>query len=56
MKISAHYDAKKNVTSIEKKLKENELGNEDKDEVKEILSGLVIIKLTTENGKVGIVY
>ncbi|MCX6788117.1 MAG: hypothetical protein NT108_03080, partial [Candidatus Kaiserbacteria bacterium] len=52
--IEGHYDAKKNATKIEEKVK----GREDKDEKesKKILPGLVLIKLSTEEGKIGMSY
>jgi parallel beta-helix repeat protein len=52
LKVEGHYDAKKNITKIEKKLKEDD----DKGETKEVLSGLVIIRLMTDKGKVGVNY
>ena len=54
IKIQGHYDAKKNVTRIEEKVK----GSEDRDENKrkKILLGLAIVSLATENGKVVISY
>ena len=58
MKVSAHYDARKNETKIQKKLKgkDDDLDNEDKDETKEILPGLVIINFTTNKGVVDLNY
>ncbi|MCR4306713.1 MAG: right-handed parallel beta-helix repeat-containing protein [Candidatus Yonathbacteria bacterium] len=58
-KIEAHYDAKKNVTKIKKKLEEREDDNsddDDKEETKESLPGLVIINLTTDKGRVEVSY
>ena len=60
LKIDGHYDAKKNITKIKKKLKEREDDDsgddDDKEETKESLPGLVIISLTTDKGKVDVSY
>lgn len=50
--IESHYDAKKNVTRIRKKLKEDIKG--DKEKIEELLPRLVIVKLMTEKGEVKI--
>ncbi|MHB8710382.1 MAG: lipase/acyltransferase domain-containing protein [Minisyncoccota bacterium] len=52
LKIEGHYDARKNVTKIEKKLKkkDRESDNDNEKETKETLPGLVIINLATEKG------
>lgn len=57
--IQAHYDAKKNVTKIEEKMKgKSKEEREDRDEkkTKKVLPGLVIIGLTTKVGEVQINY
>ena len=54
LKIQGHYDAKKNVTRIDEKVK----GSEDKNEKekKKTLPGLVIIGISTDEGKAVINY
>lgn len=49
--VEGHYDAKKNITRIER-----EKGEEDKKERKENLPGLAIIGLKTDKGVVNITY
>ncbi len=55
LKIEAHYDAKKNITKIERKVKDVE-DHEDEKETKETFTGLRILKLVTDNGVVRIDY
>jgi len=50
VKIEAHYDAKKNVTRIERKWKNNEK------ETKEVLLGLKVLNLVTDKGRVSVDY
>ena len=53
LKIEAHYDAKKNITIIKKKLE----GEENDDEkIEETLQGLRILKLVTDKGVVRVDY
>ncbi len=52
--VSGHYDAKKDMTRIEEKTKGAE-GKGEK-ESKKILLGLVVISLTTTDGKIGMSY
>ena len=49
--VEAHYDAKKNVTRIKKKVSSGE-----DDETKETFLGLRILKLVTEKGVVKVEY
>ena len=51
LKIEAHYDAKKNITKIEKKLKDG-----DDNETKVTFPGLRILKFVTEKGVVKVDY
>ena len=51
LKIEGHYDAKKNVTTINTKLKDGE--DEEKEET---LLGLVILKLVTSGGVINAAY
>lgn len=51
-KVEAHYDAKKNTTTIKKKMKESD----DEKEIKETFVELRILKLVTENGIVRVDY
>ena len=53
LKVGAHYDAKKNETKIEQKLKKKD---EDEDEIKEIFSGLRILKLVSDKGIITVDY
>ena len=55
LKVEAHYDAKKNVTKIQKKLKENEIEDDEK-ETKETFDGLRILKLVTDKGGINVDY
>ena len=54
LKIQGHYDTKKNVTRIEEKVKGGE-GKGEK-ENKKTLPGLVIISLSTDEGKIKVNY
>lgn len=54
LKIEGHYDAKKNVTKIEERIDSGE--DKDEEENKKTLSGVVIIRLLTDNGKIGMSY
>lgn len=49
--VEAHYDIKKNVTKIKKKLKET-----DGEETKESFDGLIILMQITEKGVVRVDY
>lgn len=51
--IEAHYDVKKNTTTIKKKLKEK---HDDERETKEVFDGLKILKIITEKGSVKVNY
>ncbi len=55
LKIEAHYDAKKNITKIQKKSKDKD-GNDEHEEAKEIFSGLRILRLVTLEGVVRVDY
>jgi len=54
LKINGHYDARKNMTKIDEKMR----GMEDKSEKesKKTLPGLVVIGLTTSSGMVNVSY
>lgn len=54
LKIEAHYDAKKNITKIDRKLKEEE--SDGNNEIKKILPGFRILKLITDKGVVRVDY
>lgn len=54
MKINGHYDAKKNVTKVEEKMKDGEGKGEKED--KKILSGLAVVSLATEKGNINVSY
>ena len=54
LKVKGHYDAKKNITKIQKKFKDKD--DDEDEEIKEIFHGLRILKLVTENGEVRIDY
>ena len=54
LKIHGHYDAKKNVTRIKEKVKGS--GDRDENDRKETLPGLVIISLSTDEGKIKVNY
>jgi len=56
MKIEVHYDAKKNVTKITKQVKNKGENDDENEGTKEILPGLVIINLVTDNGEMRINY
>lgn len=56
LKVEAHYDAKKNITKIDKKLKLKDEEDDDREMKEEVLSGLRILKLITDKGVVGIDY
>lgn len=56
LKIEAHYDAKKNVTKIKKKLKEKDEDDNDDKETKETFAGLKLLKLVTDKGVVSVDY
>lgn len=60
LKVKAHYDAKKNITTVKEKLsgmEGNDIdGDDKKEETKVTLSGLVIIGIRTENGGVIVDY
>ncbi|MEK7148515.1 MAG: hypothetical protein AAB770_01220, partial [Patescibacteria group bacterium] len=55
VKVTAHYDAKKNITKIQKKSKDKD-GNDEHEEAKETFPGLRILKLVTEKGVVKVDY
>ena len=56
-KVEAHYDAKKNVTKVEKKVKEKDWDDDHNDtEIKETFAGLRILKLITDKGVVRVDY
>ncbi|MCK9344995.1 MAG: hypothetical protein M0P64_02625 [Candidatus Pacebacteria bacterium] len=59
--VEAHYNAKKNVTEIKKKLEGKKYGNHrdgdgNKIEKKEILPGMVILDLVTKNREMVVSY
>ncbi len=55
LKITAHYDAKKNIIKIQKKFKDKD-DHEDEKETKEIFTGLRILKLVTDKEEARINY
>ena len=56
LKVEAYYDAKKNVTKIQKKLKAKDEEDNDDKETKETFIGLRILKMVTDKGVVSVDY